>query len=729
MKTRGNTIEFPQPQEDERQVVGVTIDDIIHAMSGYTRNLDEALLRAADAFAERSHANQVRLSGNPYMVHPRNVALILTELEMDHASIIAGLLHDVLEDTPAEAEQIEKQFGPEILFLVQGVTKLGRIPLASREETQMENIRRMLVATAKDMRVVIIKLCDRLHNMRTLRYLPLEKQLEISKSTMEIFAPLAHRMGIGRLKWELEDLAFSYLDPDNYRFIKRSVAEKRIEREGFIDTVIKSINSRLEEENILATVEGRVKHFFSIFRKMQRDNKPFEEIFDLAAVRILTDTQAHCYGILGVVHSIYPQVEGRFKDYISVPKANGYRSLHTTVLGPKGRLIEVQIRTHEMHRIAQEGVAAHWRYKEQRSTRKLGGDAKWLQELSAWLDDAGDPEEFYESLKIDAFSDEIFVYSPKGDLFRLPKGSTPIDFAYKIHTDLGNTCIGAKVGGKFFPLSKPLETGMAVEIVTSRTGHPSPDWLMICKTPRAKAKIRRYLLESRHDELLNIGRNLLNKELSRAGLVPNQVYASEKMQKIIPSLGFDSLEQLLIHIGFGRISTRQVISRFQRREPRQRKPHSEPGPSNLINVREIDGFLNRRAKCCNPVPGEAIVGIVTKTRGISIHKASCKSIQNFPDQERKIPLFWDTSDGERYSVEILVLAKDRERLLADCSSSISQHGTNILGCSTTAPKEQTARLNFSIEVMNIDQLNSVINSLIDIPGVRSVTRRRRAVAR
>jgi GTP pyrophosphokinase len=704
----------------------VSLEDILRQMRSYLPQADESLIRLADETAESHHGSQQRLSGAPYINHPRNVALLLAELKMDPPSIAAGLLHDLIEDTEISFDQLKSTFGEEVAFLVQGVTKLGRIELATAQETQMENMRRMLMATAKDLRVMVIKLCDRLHNMRTLKFLPLAKQISISRSTMDYFAPLAQRMGIGRLKWELEDLAFSYLEPEAYQDIKRRVALKRVERERLMKLIASEIEDRLKQEGIPADVQGRVKHFYSIYRKMLRENKQFEDIFDLIALRIQTHSEPMCYAVLGVVHSLYHHVDGRVKDYISVPKANGYRSIHTTVLGPRGRMIEVQIRTHEMHRVAEEGVAAHWRYKENRHGVRLGPDAKWLQELSSWIRDTQDPEEFLESLKTDVFGDEIFVYTPKGDLIRLPRGATPIDFAYKIHTDLGNNCVGAKVGGKFIPLSKPLETGVTVDIMTARNGHPSPDWLSICKTPRAKTKIRKYLLESRHDELLAIGKNILNKELSRVGLVASKVYSGERIKRVIRSLGLDSLDQLLVQVGFGRISTRQVLARLMRREARPKKPLTEAGPSDIVNVREIDNVLYRRAKCCNPVPGESIVGIVTKTRGISIHKASCRAIQNFNDEERKMQLFWDTSDGERYTVEILVMADDRSKLLSDCSTTISSLGTNIIGCATGPVREHMARLNFTIEVMDIEHLDKIINKLIDIDGVKSVTRRRRA---
>ncbi len=710
---------------EPQQRTNVSVDDIIQVMRKSWPQLDEDLIRRADRFAQDLHQGQVRLSGNPYIVHPRNVALLLAELEMDAPSVAAGLLHDIVEDTPVTEEQLTQLFGEEVAFLVQGVTKLGRIGLETTEETQVENLRRMLLATAKDLRVVVIKLCDRLHNMRTLRHLPLEKQISISRSTMDIYAPLAHRMGMGRIKWELEDMAFSYLDPQAYRDIKRQVAEKRVERERYMGEVIERIRERLAREGIEGQVEGRVKHFYSIFRKMLRDNRRFEDIYDLVALRVLTQTEALCYAILGVVHSLYPQAEGRFKDYISTPKANGYRSLHTTVIAPRGRLIEVQIRTQEMHQMAEEGIAAHWRYKEDRTGPRLGPDAKWLQELSSWIRETKDPEEFMESLKSTVFDDEVFIYTPKGDVVRLPRGATAIDFAYKIHSDLGNTCIGAKVGGKFIPLSRPLESGSTIEIVTSRSGHPSPDWLAICRTPRAKAKIRKYLLDSRHDELLSIGRNILTKELNRLGQVPSHVFATERMNAVVKSLGLESTDSLFVQVGFGRISTRQVLSRLLRKEPQIRKPLSEAGPSNILHVREIDDVLYRRAMCCNPVPGEPIVGIVTKARGISIHKASCRAIQDFTDMERKIPMYWDTSNGERYTVEIHVEAKDRGRLLADITSRISATGTNILGCNTLTDKTHLARLDFTVEVVDIDHLNTIINRLIDIEGVKSVTRKRR----
>lgn len=714
-------------QEDEFPYVELLLRN-------YLSEDEVARVRSAYEFALNAHENQTRVNGEPYILHPVAVAEILAEYHRDADIVIAGLLHDIIEDTDYTFEDLEKRFGSTVASLVSGVTKVSRIVSESPflREMEVENFRRMLVATAKDIHVIIVKLADRLHNMQTLEHLPREKQLRIARSTLEVFAPIAHRLGLGKMKWELEDLALVYLHPDVYNMIKKQVSEKRAIREQYVREVCQSLQERFESHKISCTVEGRAKHFYSIYQKMTSDNKTFEEIYDLAAIRVICETIGECYAILGEVHSMWRQVEGRFKDYISNPKSNNYRSIHTTVLGPNARKIEIQIRTLEMHLDSEYGIAAHWRYKEEKNSR-VGRDAKWLEHFVNNLPDTHDPEEFIQSIRNDLFANEIYVYTPKGELIRLAKGATPIDLAYRIHTDLGNRCGGAKINGRLITLNHELQTGDVVEILSNPNSHPSAAWLNIVKTSSARNKIRRYLLESQKDQLLQRGQSSLTRELQKTGIKPLEFYNSPLAKEVIDTLNAKDLDDLFINIGFGRISTKQVIARIIKASPsepnqkqtRQRntKDKNEVKPS-VVKLGEIDDIMYRRARCCNPLPGEDIVGFVTRGRGVSIHRADCRSMKfHLLENDRILPLFWEGEETGHVNASIEIMARDRQNLLNEITQMISATGTNIVGCNTKTING-TATFSFELDIRNSSHLNTIMQQLLGIDGVRNVKKTR-----
>lgn len=691
-----------------------------------TETTEESLPWKAFDFALRAHAGQRRVSGDPYVTHPLTVAEMVGELVPDRATLAACILHDVLEDTEVTPEILRDKFGEEVAFLVEGVTNVSRLRWGLAQEKQIENLRRLLVHTAKDLRVIIIKLCDRLHNMRTLGALAASKRRRICQSTLDVFAPLAHRLGLERIKNELEDLCLLYLHPIVYSDLKSRVDERLAIRQEYARRVQNVVADVLATNGIDATVEWRVKHFYSIYQKMRRDNKDFSEVYDLTGIRILVHSTDHCYASLGIVHAVWPPVEGRFKDYISRPKTNDYRSLHTTVLGPEGRLLEIQIRTNDMHRVNEEGVAAHWRYKERgRSLRRLGDDAAWISQMSGILQDTRDQEEWTRSLKTDLFSDQAFCYSPKGDIVALPAGSCPIDFAYAIHTDLGDHCAGARVNGRFVPLSHTLKTGDVVEIETSKQAHPSPDWLNLVKASRARTKIRNYLLQANRETLIEQGRIMLSRELHRIGKNPPNFFPSDLCNKILKSLDMKTLDDLFAYIGFGRIATKQVIARVLKASAKEKKAVEKPDAGELIKVSDIDDMLYRLAKCCHPVPGERIIGLVTRGRGISIHREECINIRKFSgDQARLIPMRWEQSGKAWSVVEISIEANDRHQLLADVTNTISAQGVDIRGCYTITDEDEIAHLNFTIAIRDINQLQRLSSQLIELVGVLSVSQKR-----
>ncbi len=702
-------------------------------LRNYLKDEDIMRIRKAYFFAYDKHGDQKRASGEPYIIHPISVAEILAEFELDADTITAAILHDILEDTEVIYEQLANEFGERVAMLVQGVTKVGKIGSAYRSEEEVENLRRMLVATAKDLHVIIIKLADRLHNMRTLHHLSREKQQRIARMTLDIYAPLAHRLGLGRIKWELEDNCLMYLNPQAYETIKKKVANKRKKREDYIQVACSQLKEALKKRGIHASVEGRAKHFYSIYRKMRRDHKTFEEIYDLTAIRVICETIGDCYAILGEVHTMWRQIEGRFKDYISTPKPNNYRSIHTTILGPNGRMIEIQIRTQEMHYIAEHGIAAHWRYKDE-GNRRLSQDAKWLEPFSQELIDTYNPEEFIQSMRTDFFSDEVYVYTPNGELIRLPIGATPIDFAYKIHTELGHRCGGAKINDRIVSLNHPLKTGDTVKILSSNNSHPSPAWIDIVKTSSARNKIRRYLLESRRDELQRIGQSNLSRELQKAGFNPLEFYNSPRAQEVAESLSQKNLEGLFVNIGFGRISTKQVIARLlqpkqkldspAKKEASREEPPAkeEPGSRSIVRMGDIDDIMYRRARCCNPLPGDEIIGFVTRGRGVTIHKAVCRNVKLIDNEPGRIlSLFWEGNQKDRISVSIEVKARDRTNLLSDVSQMIASTGTHIMRCESNAVPPH-ATLVFTIEVTNSNHLNTVMQQLLGVEGVKNVRR-------
>ncbi|MBE3573885.1 MAG: bifunctional (p)ppGpp synthetase/guanosine-3',5'-bis(diphosphate) 3'-pyrophosphohydrolase [Firmicutes bacterium] len=720
------------------------LDKLLGEIRTYDPGANTELVRKAYLFARKAHAGQLRDSGESYFAHPVGVAEILAQLELDEVTIAAGLLHDVLEDTPVTLEQLRQEFGPEVASLVDGVTKLSQIQVQSREERQAENLRKMFLAMANDLRVVMIKLADRLHNMRTLRYLPEERQKKVARETLEIYTPLCHRLGMWRLKWEMEDLALRYLDPEAYYNLVHLVNQKRQEREGYIQDIIATLRRRLAEMGIEAEVQGRPKHFYSIYNKMKTQGKSFAEILDLMAVRIIVGTVKDCYGVLGLVHTLWKPIPGRFKDYIAMPKSNMYQSLHTTVVGPKGFPVEIQIRTREMHRTAEYGIAAHWRYKEGRAENdEYEEKLAWLRQIMEWQKDLKDVHEFMETLKIDLFTDEVYVFTPKGDVKALPAGSTPVDFAYAVHTDVGHRCIGAKVNGRIVPLNYVLRNGEFVEIITGKNSGPSQDWLGFVKTSRARSKIRQWLKEQRREESSAKGRGLLERECERHALDAGDVLKPEKLLEVARRYGFGQPEDLLASVGFGRITALQVLGKLvgdrelaERRHELRLRQHREkmqaaanrarhalpPG----IRVLGEDNVLVRISRCCNPVPGDPIVGFVTRGRGISVHRADCPNVRYLQEEpERRIEVSWDTdavAGSQSYPVEIEVEAVDRQNLLSNLMDSLSEMQTSVGAVNARTTRNHLALINLTVSIRNLEHMQMLMQKLQRVDGVRNVHR-------
>lgn len=693
----------------------------------------------AYAFAKDAHKSQLRSSGEPYIIHPLEVALILMDLGLDVDTIVAGLLHDVVEDTGVPIEELTDLFGAEVARLVDGVTKLGKIAYKTKEEQQAENLRKMFLAMAKDIRVIIIKLADRLHNLRTLEYVNDEKQREKAYETLEIYAPLAHRLGIFKIKWELEDTSLRYIDPKGYYDLVEKIASKRKEREEYIQEVIKTLAEKLEEMNIEAEIEGRPKHFYSIYKKMYMQHKDFEQIYDLLAVRVIVDTVKDCYGVLGVAHTLWKPIPGRFKDYIAVPKPNMYQSLHTTVIGPRGELFEIQIRTWEMHRTAEYGIAAHWKYKEgKKSSSDFDEKLAWLRHLLEWQSDLKDAREFMETLKIDLFTDEVFVFTPKGDVVDLRRGATPLDFAYAIHSAVGNKCVGAKVNGRIVPLDYNLETGDIVEILTSSSSNgPSRDWLNIVKTSQAKNKIKQFFKKERREENIVKGKEMLEREARRQGYSLSQLLQKDWSEAVWRKYGFNSAEDMYSALGYGGITTNQILFRLidEYKKVNQPdvediipkdevKPKREPTTSDKgVKVKGIDNIMIRYSKCCNPVPGDDIIGYITRGRGVSIHRADCINL-NDPsvEQLRLIEVSWVDEYKASFSSEIQIIARDRQMLLADITKAISDMKITVTAISARTTRNKQAIINIMVEINDIEQLKRVIKQFKKIDEVIDVFR-------
>ncbi len=720
----------------------ISVDELIEKIRRYHPDDNMDLVRRAYAFSEEAHREQRRKSGDPYFVHPCAVAVILADLMLDATTIAAGLLHDCVEDVEnVTAQTIGELFGQDVELLVDGVTKLSKLDFSSREEQQAESLRKMFLAMAKDIRVVLIKLADRLHNMRTLKYQRPERQVPIARETLDIYAPLAHRLGVYTIKWELEDLALRYIDPDGYYDLVAKVGMRREEREKLIASVTQQLQDSLRKTGIKAEIEGRPKHFYSIYKKMKSQNKTFDQITDLIAIRVLVNTQQDCYYVLGVVHTLWPQVPGRFKDYISVPKANMYQSLHTTVVN-QGWPFEVQIRTFEMHRTAEYGIAAHWRYKEGKQIDELDTKLSWLRRILDWQSEARDSSDFGELLKFDLFADEVFVFTPKGDVISLPRGATPLDFAYRIHSAVGNRCIGAKVNGRIVPLSSQLETGDFVEVMTSQASRgPSRDWLNIVKTSEAKAKIRAWLKKEEREENIVKGKEMLTAEAKKAGYTMAQLTKSDVLEPVFKRYSLSSLDDLYATIGFGGLSTLQLLNRLAEEYKKHYKPEAAPLPlpekqeepkkqaasssSNGVIVKGESGMLVRFARCCNPLPGDEIVGYITRGRGVSVHRADCINLKDAGvEPERMIEVEWESSGAGSYEADIQMLCYDHAGLFAEISLMFASQDVPVTAVTahTVKNKQGLCTMNMTIVIKTTQQLDKLLRDLQKRPDVIEVFR-------
>lgn len=712
----------------------MAIAELIERVKQYNPDADVECIERAYYVAKEAHRGQFRDSGEAYFQHPFEVAKILADLELDPITIAAGLLHDVLEDTDMTTEQLEEQFGPTITLLVDGVTKLSRIPFRTKEEQQAQSLRKMFLAMAQDVRVVLIKLADRLHNMRTLRHLPVERQKKIARETLEIYTPLAHRLGMWSIKWEMEDLAFRYLEPEAYYNLVNRIAKRRQEREGELAQVMHTLKERLAELGINAELQGRPKHFYSIYQKMVRQGKELDEIYDLMAVRIIVDTVKDCYGALGLVHTLWKPVPGRFKDYVAMPKSNMYQSLHTTVIGPQGDPFEIQIRTWEMHRVAERGIAAHWLYKEgAQANTHFEEKVAWLRQVMDWLREMRDPHEFMETLKIDLFEDEVFVFTPKGDVKSLPAGATPVDFAFSVHTDVGLRCAGAKVNGRIVPLDYKLSNGEIVEIITTKTPNPSSDWLRFIKTSKARSKIRAWLKEEYRAESIARGREIIERELKKLGVDLKEVMRPERQLEVVRRYGFTSVDDLLAAVGYGKVTAPQVLSRLLGREEYERRRKQlkmkrlqrkrSASDSCGVRVKGIDDLLIRLSKCCSPVPGDEIIGYITRGRGLSVHRRDCPNILALNGQaERCIEVEWDVEDTGSYPVEIAIEARDRVNLLSQIMNTISSTDTNITAVNARTDRHSIAHVRLVVDIQNVEQMYAIMARLRTVEGVFKVHR-------
>jgi guanosine-3',5'-bis(diphosphate) 3'-pyrophosphohydrolase len=715
----------------------MTLVDLLDKVRAYSPAAPLETIERAYEFSAEVHRGQRRLSGEPYLTHPVQVAGIIADLRLDVPSVATGLLHDTVEDTLATLPQLESMFGKEIAGLVDGVTKIGQINFTSREEKQAENFRKMLLAMARDIRVILIKLADRTHNMRTLGHLKPEKQIEIAQETLDIYAPLAHRLGIYGMKSELEDNALRFLHPEVYYQLKRNVAKKKAERERYIREVISQLQRKLDEAGMEgAEVVGRPKHFFSIYQKMQAQNLLYDQIYDLIAFRIVVDSVGECYEALGVVHASWRPVPGRFKDYIALPKANAYQSLHTTVIGPYGERIEIQIRTREMHRVAEYGIAAHWRYKAPGTEGPPDTDQRfaWLRQMLEWQQNLQDPDEFLRTVKEDLFSEEVFAFTPKGDLLNFPVGSTVIDFAYRIHSEVGRHCAGARVNGKLVPLRYQLQSGDTVEIITTANQAPSKDWLKLVKTSRAKARIRAYIKGQQSQRSVAVGKEILERDLARHQLDLAKLRKDGTLERVLKELGLGDEEALLADVGYGKLTGQQVLAKiFPEEELERRREQKESAlqrlmrlvsrqPKSGVRVSGVEDVLVRFGQCCQPLPGERIAGFITRGRGVTVHAQDCPKVLE-TDPQRRIDVQWDNGKGGMpRAVKIEVTCVDRPGLLAAMSKAISSTGINIARAQVHAMGDHKAQNTFELMVGNMDELNSVMRNLGRVRGVMKVHR-------
>ncbi len=729
-------------QENNKEI---TIQDVISKKKETSKRVDTKLIMKAYNYAVEHHGDQKRRSGEPYIIHPINVAYILAGVGLDEATICAALLHDVVEDTDVTDEDLRRDFGDEIADMVAGVTKLGTMQFSTVEEQQVEDYRKMFLAMGKDIRVIIIKLADRLHNMRTLKFLKRDRQIANAKETMEIYAPLANRLGLYSMKWELEDLSFKYLYPEEYHELVEGINKKREERLSFIEKIMADIRVQLKKQHIDAEVTGRAKHLYSIYRKMKRDNKTLDQIYDLFALRILVNSIKDCYAALGVVHEMYSPMPGRFKDYIAVPKPNMYQSIHTTLLGDKGTPFEVQIRTWDMHRIAEYGIAAHWAYKEasyfgKKQAVKVEEDKlAWLRETLEWQKDMQDPQEFLDTLKTELFEDEVYVFTPKGAIKVLPRNATPIDFAYSIHEEIGNHMTGCKINSKMMPIITPLKSGDIIEIITSDNSKgPSRDWLKFVKSTKAKNKINGWFKKAEKTENIEKGKDLIEKEIKRIGMSHSDLFKQEYIDSMFDRYKYKSLEDMYAAVGFGANSAVKIIAKMlqeyrkehqeedieeKMEELRKQKERKQKPSSSGVVVEGIDNCLVKLSKCCNPLPGDEIIGYITKGRGVSVHRKDCVNVKDLLTEENRIiDVKWYEETKEHYNVSIEVLANDRKGLLVDILNTIKETKANLMGVSTKTTKERIAIMDIDIEVENIEELNKIIRNIKKVDSVYEVRR-------
>jgi len=711
----------------------IRINDIIDKITEYYPDADLDIIDRAYIYSARVHDGQVRLSGEPYLSHPLEVAGILTDMKLDVVSVAAGLLHDVVEDTHATIEEIHEMFGKDISQIVSGVTKLSVLPFSSGSQArQAESIRKMILAMADDIRVIMIKLADRLHNMRTLKFHSPKKKAKIARETLDIYAPIAGRLGIYWIKKELEDASFMYIQPDEYSKIEQLVNKDKEEGEKYIETVKDLIKKKMDEYNLECEVFGRYKYFYSIYKKMLSQNLEFEDVYDIIAFRIILDTVPHCYEALGVIHSLWKPVAKKFKDYIGVPKPNMYQSLHTTVIGPFGERIEIQIRTREMDKVAKSGIAAHWSYKEglhldDKTTKTFS----WIQNLVENQENFENPDEFLENVRIDLFPDEVYVFTPRGEIKTVPSGATPVDFAYLIHTEVGNQCVGSKVNGRIVPLQYELKTGDTVEISTSKKSHPSKDWLNFVKTVKARSRIRQWIKTQEKERSFTLGREMCEKAFRKYRLNFNTLLKSEEMEKVVEHFGFKHVDDLIASVGYGKITPLQIIRKVEPKPEEKEDSQSfldkiisrvrKKKPKTGVTVKGVDDILIKFGKCCQPVPGDSIIGYITRGYGVTVHRTSCVNAMKM-SPERQIDVEWSVDIADTYPVKILVRSYDRVGLLADITANISKNGANILSANTETRESKIVDSLFTIAVENTDHLNRVLSAIRKVKHIQEVRR-------
>ena len=712
------------------------IEDLIKIIEKYMSKEEVDLVMKAYEYAKDMHKDQKRKSGEPYIIHPVNVAIILADLDMDIETIIAALLHDVVEDTSATYDDVKKMFGEDVANIVDGVTKLNKLNYKSSEAFQAENLRKMILAMNNDIRVIIVKLADRLHNLRTLEYMNEEKRKQKAKETIEIYAPLAGRLGIFKIKWELEDLSLRYLDPQGYYDLVEKINKKRSEREKEIGEIIKRISAELDEQGFHYDISGRPKNFYSIYKKMNGKNKSFESIYDLIAVRILLDTVKDCYAVLGIVHSMWKPLPGRFKDYIAMPKPNMYQSLHTTVISDTGEIFEIQIRTYEMHEVAEYGIAAHWKYKGGNSEGKdVDSKLDWLRQLLEWQKDLKDPKEFIDTLKIDFFDDEVFVFTPNGDVVDLPEGSTPVDFAYRVHTGVGNTCVGAKVDSRIVPLNYKLKNGNIVEVITQKSSSgPSRDWLKFVKSPRAKQKIKQWFKSKEKDISIEKGKELFEREAKKVGLDVNILENEKIYQRLAKELSLNSINDLFASIGYGNFKEKLVINKIlniknaiektglTKNEDDYLKSSSSKKDAKGVRIDGLEGMKIKFAKCCNPVPGDEIIGFVTRGYGVSIHRKDCTNIASLLDTDRCLEAEWDAAANEKFLANVTIRAVDRTGILSEITAMAKETNVGIQSLSAKSNSISDIFIYLTFEVVGKEELDKMIQKLKTINGILDVYR-------